>query len=683
MRIVRYFKDHIPAVILVVLLLVVQATCDLALPNYTSRIVDVGIQQAGVERVSTEALSARTFDIAAMLVEPDAEPLLRDSYEPAEDGTYALTDYGREHRDELDQAMTVPLIAAHFGEGVTGVDLDALLDAMKQGAVTKDDILPLVDTARGALAQAGDSLVEQQAVSAARAEYESLGYDISEIQRAYLVRVGLSMLGIAAVGMVAAIGVGFLSSRTAAKIGRSLRARLFQRVVAFSDAEVGSFSAASLITRGTNDITLIQNVCVMLQRMVLYAPIVAIGGIVMVTRTNVSMSWIIVLAVVVVTAIVLLLMKVAMPKFKIMQKLIDRVNLVSREILTGVPVIRAFDREQHEEARFEDASAALMKTQLFTNRVMTFMMPLLMLAMNGVSVLIVWVGARYIDQGVIQTGDLIAFITYSMVIIMGFLMISMVSIMLPRANVAAERIDEVLQTQPSIHDACVVRDADLPCTPGARIEFRDVCFAYARGSENVLDHVTFVAEAGETTAVIGATGSGKSTIVKLIERFYDVDSGSICVDGIDIRDISQQALRAQFGYVPQKAFLFSRRKRFCSRGPFARMFRMRTVRCRMTALPPLCRLLRRLISLPRRRRAFPPRSRRAVPMCREDSAKGSPSRAPWRRMRAPICSTTAFRRSITKPMLLYASGFRLNLPARRCLSSRRGSPRSCMQTRFS
>ena len=388
-----------------------------------------------------------------------------------------------------------------------------------------------------------------------------MGYDLDAMQMDYLAATGAKMLGLAALGMVIAVMVGFLASRTAAKVGRSLRERLFNQVVGFSDAEIQSFSAASLITRGTNDVQLVQMVTVMLLRMVLYAPILAIGGIIMIARTDLSMGWIIIAAVAAIAVIMGVLMKVAMPKFKIMQKLIDRVNLVSRELLTGLPVIRAFGREQHEEARFDEANTRLMKTQLFTNRVMTFMMPLMMLIMNLVSVGIIWFGGQAIDAGNLQTGDLIAFITYSMVIIMGFLMIGMLSIMLPRADVAAQRIDEVLECKPSIADPDPgkAKDALLGANglPGARIAFENVSFRYSDGAECVLEDVSFSCEPGKTTAIIGSTGSGKSTVLKLAERFHDVTSGRITVDGVDVRDVSQHALRAQLGYVPQAAFLFS------------------------------------------------------------------------------------------------------------------------------
>ncbi|MBX9034035.1 ABC transporter ATP-binding protein [Gordonibacter massiliensis (ex Traore et al. 2017)] len=560
MRIVRYLKNSKIAVVLIVCLLIVQAFTDLSLPNYTSKIVDVGIQQSGVEHAATDEMTAKTHDLVAMMLPAADEQTFRDAYTETADGTYKLDDEGKKEIDELDRMVAMPLVAIHYSQQIPDLDLDQVMQAYQAGVVTKDQILDMLDEAKEKMGDMGDSIVDQQAIAAAKQEYESLGYNLSDLQMNYLVRIGLIMLGLAALGMVVAIAVGFIASRTAAKVGATLRGRLFRRVVSFSDAEVQSFSAASLITRGTNDIQLVQMVTVMLLRMVLYSPILAIGGIIMVSRTNLAMSWIIVLAVVIIFVLIMVLMKVAMPKFKIVQKLIDRVNLVSREILTGLPVIRAFDRQPYEEERFDAANEHLMKTQLFTNRVMTFMMPLMMLVMNGVSVLIVWVGGSYIDTGTIQTGDLIAFITYAMVIIMSFLMIGMISIMLPRADVAAQRVNEVLETEPTICDPepSKARDAALADRAGgATIAFNDVSFKYGDSKECVLEDLSFTAEPGKTTALIGSTGSGKSTVIKLIERFYDVTEGSITLDGVDIRDLSQRALRAQLGYVPQKAFLFS------------------------------------------------------------------------------------------------------------------------------
>ncbi|MCB5389146.1 ABC transporter ATP-binding protein/permease [Eggerthella lenta] len=560
MRIIRYLKNCKVAVLLIVCLLVVQAFTDLALPHYTSDIVDVGIQQSGVEHAATDEMTAKTHDEIAMMLPVDDEQTFRDAYTETDDGTYKLNDQGKKEQEELDRMVALPLVAIHYSSQIPDLDLDQVMQAYEAGAIDKQKILDMLDEAKQHMGDMGDSIVDQQAIAAAKAEYESLGYNLSDIQMGYLVRIGLLMLGLAALGMVAAVLVGFIASRTAAKVGATLRSKLFRRVVSFSDAEVQSFSAASLITRGTNDIQLVQMVTVMLLRMVLYAPILAIGGIIMVSRTNLAMSWIIILAVAVIFVLIMVLMRVALPKFQIMQTLIDRVNLVSREILTGLPVIRAFDRQPYEEKRFDEASTKLMKTQLFTNRVMTFMMPLMMLIMNGVSVLIVWVGGGYIDNGTIQTGDLIAFITYAMVIIMSFLMIGMISIMLPRADVAAQRVNEVLETKPTICDPAAdkARDAELRRSgEGATIAFNDVSFRYGDSKECVLEHIDFTAEPGKTTALIGSTGSGKSTVIKLIERFYDVTEGSVTIDGVDVRDVTQQALREQLGYVPQKAFLFS------------------------------------------------------------------------------------------------------------------------------
>ena len=559
MRLIKNFANHRIAVAIVVVLLAVQAFCDLSLPNYTSDIVDVGIQQSGVEHASTDALTERTHDLVAIMESEQNESLFADSYSQRSDGTYELTDFGREHRADLDDAMSMPLVAVHYADQ-TGMDLDQLKTAYDAGMVQKPDVQTMLDEAKSQMGDMADSIVDQQAIAAAKAEYEQLGYDLNAMQMNYLLTTGGKMLGLAALGMVIAVIVGFIASRTAAKIGASLRSRLFERVLSFSDAEIQSFSAASLITRGTNDVQQVQMVSVMMLRMILYAPILAIGGIIMIARTNLSMGWIIVAAVLAIAVVMLFLMKVAMPKFKIMQKLIDRVNLVSREILTGIPVVRAFGREAHEEERFDEANLRLMKTQLFTNRVMTFMMPLMMLIMNLVSVAIIWFGGHAVDAGTLQTGDLIAFITYSMVIIMGFLMIGMLSIMLPRADVAAQRIDEVLKTESSIADPSteVCRDDELAArTGGAEIAFNDVSFRYPGSQDCVLEHVDFTAKPGQTTAIIGSTGSGKSTVIKLVERFADVSEGSITIDGIDIRDLSLHALRGQLGYVPQKAFLFS------------------------------------------------------------------------------------------------------------------------------
>ncbi len=546
MRVFRYLMQHKAALVVVLALLIAQAACDLALPNLTSSIVDVGIQQSGVEHVAADELSAQTHDAIAADLSGDDRALFERSYALGEGGRYALTQAGRAEIGRLDAIMAAPLARVY-----------------------------------GLSSGADGPMAAQEGISAALREYAALGFDLSAMQMRYLVGTGAAMLGLAALGAAFSVAVGLVAARTGGTIGRDLRRRMFGRVVAFSDAEIARFSAASLISRGTNDIQLIQNVSFMFLRMVLYAPILAIGGIVMVVATDAQMGWIVAVAIVVVLALVAVLFRITMPKFKIMQRLIDRVNLVAREMLTGLPVVRAFDRQAHEQERFDAASEHLMRTQLFTNRAMSFMMPAMMLVMNGVSVAIVWFGGLAVDAGTLQTGDLIAFITYAMVIIMGFLMLGMIAIMLPRADVAAERVDEVLACEPSVTDpqpegagrepkgteqmasssgALSEKDAirSIPsgCS-GVRIEFRDVSFRYADDGECALRDVSFVAEAGQTLAIVGGTGSGKSTVLKLIERFYDVTEGAVLVDGVDVRAMRQADLRAMLGYVPQKAFLFS------------------------------------------------------------------------------------------------------------------------------
>lgn len=457
-----------------------------------------------------------------------------------------------------------------MSEYMKEIDMDSLdnqakmdLAAVQNGTMTQEQFMAahfdlIRDTVRDKMGSAidsmGDSLVQSSAISFVKKEYKKIGVDVETKQVSYLWSTGAKMLAMALLMTVSAIIVGFLASKVSASIGKELREKVFNKVLEFSDAEINKFSTASLITRSTNDVQQIQMVCVMLLRMVAYAPILAVGGIIMVIKTHSGMEWIIVVAVAALLCLVAILMALAMPKFKIMQDLVDRVNLVSREILTGIPVIRAFSREKKEEERFDVANKSLTKVMLFTNRVMTFMMPLMMMVMYGITILIEWVASHRIDQGALEVGSMTAFITYTMQIVMSFLMITMVSIMLPRATVAAERIDDVLDTDVSIKDK---KEAKMLDAPKGIVEFKNVDFKYPDGDTNVLEGIDFIAKPGETTAIIGSTGSGKSTVAKLIPRFYDVTEGQITIDGIDVKDLSQKSIRDNIGYVPQKGILFS------------------------------------------------------------------------------------------------------------------------------
>ncbi len=531
----------------IIFLLVIQAFCDLSLPQYTSDIVDIGIQQSGIEYAVMEEMSADTYQgMASMLLAyggQEEQELFTGSYQQTEAGSYVLKDKSRTVMEQLDGLMVSFMQKMYQGLGVGA-----------QGAEPGDN--PAGTAGGGAAEGWNEALMRQQLIQAVKSEYQGLGWDMGRYQMNYLLKTGTKMLGITLVMMAAAILAGLLASYAAAGVGRNLRSRIFKKVISFSQGEMDQFSTASLITRSTNDVQQIQMVSVMLLRMVLYAPILGIGGVAKVLTTRTGMGWVIALAVGTISVLVVAVMAVAMPKFKKMQKLVDRLNLVSREILTGIPVIRAFSREKHEEGRFAEANRNLMKTQLFTNRVMAIMMPAMMLIMNGITVLIVWVGAHGIELGSLQVGDMMAFITYTMQIVMSFLMITMISVMLPRAGVAANRIQEVLDVDPKIQDPRQAEDEKLSDCRGV-LEFRDVCFRYPGADEDALEHISFTAQPGKTTAIIGSTGCGKSTLLHLIPRFYDVTSGSITLDGIDIRRLSQKKLREQLGFVPQKAVLFS------------------------------------------------------------------------------------------------------------------------------
>ena len=606
----KIFKNMLPyrkAVIIIIALLFVQAWCDLSLPSYTSDIIDVGIQNSGVEHIVPEKLTKSEFKTAQFIMTDDEADLWKGLYK-ADGEFYKLKDKSSKELDEADEKLNLPLImnyqmstlevssfkktiANQMGkkeselENVSveqlGESLGVKLKSFKQekedddgnkvkvdcvdarsffarmtqsGKMDKKSILSMRDKMSDTIDAMGSSLVKSMGVAYAVSCDKAAGIDVDHIQKSYLLFAGLKMLGMALLMGVVTVLVGFFASRVGAGIGMTLREKVFKNVVGFSNAEMDKFSTASLITRSTNDIQQIQMVSVMLLRMVAYAPILGIGGVLKVVQTGAGMGWIIVLAIAVILGYVMVLMSAAMPKFKLMQKLVDNINLVSREILTGLSVIRAFGREKKEEERFDEANKDLTKTMLFTNRVMTFMMPGMMMIMNILTVGIVWFGAKKIDGGNMQVGAMTAFITYAMMIVMSFLMLTMMSIMLPRAAVAAERIDEVVRTESSI------KDADEPeklTSHDGVISFEHVNFKYPGAEEDVLHDIDFVARPGETTAIIGSTGCGKSTLVNLIPRLYDVSDGRILLDGKDIRNISMSDLREEIGFVPQKGVLFS------------------------------------------------------------------------------------------------------------------------------
>ena len=606
----KIFKNMLPywkAVIIIIALLFVQAWCDLSLPAYTSDIIDVGIQNNGVEHVVPEKMTADEFDTAQFIMTDKETNTWKDIYEKKDD-LYELKDLSNKELNDIDEELTIPLIMNYqmramevdtFKETIAkqmGKDVSAFADmsvedigammhvdlkSFKQekedddgnkvkvdcvdvrpifanmlasGAMDKDQILSMRDTMEDTIDTMGSSLVKSMGIAYAVAADKDAGVNVDKIQKSYLLSAGLKMVGMALLMGLVTVLVGFFASRIGAGIGMTLRDGVFKRVVGFSNAEMDRFSTASLITRSTNDIQQIQMVSVMLLRMVAYAPVLGIGGVLKVMQTGAGMGWIIVLAILVILGYVMVLMSVTMPKFKLMQKLVDNINLVSREILTGLSVIRAFGREKKEEERFDGANKELTKTMLFTNRVMTFMMPGMMMIMNVLTVGIVWVGAHKIDAGTMQVGAMTAFITYAMMIVMSFLMLTMMSIMLPRAAVAAERIDEVIHTESSIQDPKVPEE--LTVHDGV-VRFEHVNFRYPGAEEDVLHDIDFVAEPGKTTAIIGSTGCGKSTLVNLIPRLYDVTGGQITLDGKDIRNITMADLREEIGFVPQKGVLFS------------------------------------------------------------------------------------------------------------------------------
>ena len=543
----KIFKNIAPywrSVIIILALLFVQAWCDLSLPSYTSDIIDVGIQNRGVEHVIPEEITEEDYMSAMLFMTEEEKTLWENSY-AKEDSNYVRADLSEEELEGLDEELILPLLM-NYQMSQTQV--------MMQNGMDEQTLMRLRQKAADTINTMGSSMIKSTGIAYAVACDERAGVDIHHIQQNYLLESGLKMVGMALLMGVVTVLVGFFASCVGAGIGRDLREKVFCRVVGFSNAEMDQFSTASLITRSTNDIQQIQMVSMMLLRIVAYAPILGIGGVWKVMQTGAGMEWIILLAILVILGYIGVLMKVAMPKFQLMQKLVDNLNLVSREILTGLPVIRAFVREKKEEERFDEANQKLTKTNLFTNRVMTFMMPGMMMIMNVLTVGIVWFGAHKIDGGTMQVGAMTAFITYAMMIVMSFLMLTVMSIMLPRAAVAAERIDEVIRTEPSITDA---KKPEKVTEHTGKLEFHHVNFRYPEAEEDVLRDIDFVAEPGKTTAIIGSTGCGKSTLVNLIPRLYDVTGGEITLDGKDIRQITMHDLRDELGFVPQKGVLFS------------------------------------------------------------------------------------------------------------------------------
>ena len=560
-RLFKYMGMYWKAVLLILLLLCGQAYCDLSLPGYTSDIVNVGIQQGGIEESVPKAISKEKMGQLLMFLDDDSKQEVLDAYEEDET-TYDKEAYvlkeslqkNDQKYNNLKDLLSMPMMActAMESDSAMSEQVQQMMQAAQHNPQILQQTMGQMEEKFGDLP---DTILDQAAISYVKGAYQDLGMDMDHIQLHYLFTTGAKMLFLAFCGMAISILVGLLASRVGASAGRNLRSRVFRKVVGFSNNEFDHFSTASLITRSTNDIQQIQMLMVMLLRIVLYAPILALGGVYKVFQTNVSMSWIIALAVILIGLVVLVLFTVAMPKFKSMQTLVDKLNLVTREILTGLSVIRAFDTEKHEEERFDQANRNLTKTNLFVNRAMTFMMPVMMLIMNGVSVLIVWTGSHGISDGQMQVGDMMAFIQYTMQIIMGFLMICMISIMLPRAAVSAERVDEILTSETMIHDP--EQPKRLTDAEKGVLKFDHVSFRYPGAEEEVLSDISFTAEPGKTTAIIGSTGSGKSTLLNLIPRFYDVTEGKITLGGKDIRDISQRDLREELGYVPQKGVLFS------------------------------------------------------------------------------------------------------------------------------
>ena len=570
MRIIKLFKNHVLALVCAVALIVISCNADLALPTYMSEIVDVGIQQGGIESPAPDTICAESLsDLELFMPEDDMATVEAAYSEPDAEGirTYVGSEAGRAEDGAVSDAISLPetvvlsleqgVDASSVADSMTGtLDMQTVRSACEAGIIPKEKLVEAASAMSDSMGSMGGSIVKQRAVTYVQQEYEAQGISLTDVQNSYLASMSLKMFGLCAVSLVATILTGAVASHTACTIARDLRRQTFDRVMHFSPAEVGKFSQASLITRCTNDIQQIQMATTLFIRMVLMAPIMGVVAVMRVLATHTGLEWAIGVAVIAVCAVVGVLMGLTMPKFKKMQKLVDRVNLIAREMLDGVMPIRAFGRQDHELGRFDDASRDLMDTQLFTNRAMSFMMPLMMLVMNCITVLIVWAGSHGVNDGVMQVGDMMAFISYTMQIVMAFMILTMVSVMLPRAEVAAERVEEVLSTQSSIKEP---EHPQLPAAdaPRGELVFKNVSFQYPDAREDVISGVSFTVHAGQTLGVIGSTGCGKSTLVQLIPRLYDVTGGKVTLDGIDVRDLSLSELRRRVGYVPQQGMLFS------------------------------------------------------------------------------------------------------------------------------
>ena len=572
-RIILNLAPYWYLVVIILALLGVQAFCDLSLPQYTSDMIDTGIQNHGVEYPIPGKLTPEEMAYSSLFMDSSEKTAWEELYTKNGD-IYELKDMDKEQLEENSEKFLIPLILTYMTANTSEKQFkDIIGESMKNnpqavpegfdisgmsleeiGKMDTAQLLAIREQKEKAIDTVGSSTMKSMGIAYAISCDKGAGIDVDAIQKSYLWKQGLKMLLMAGLMLLASVGAGFFAARTGAGIGRDLREKIFKKVISYSNTEMDKFSTASLITRSTNDVQQIQIVTALLLRVLMYAPILGIGGVIKVLSTGANMGWIIIAAVAVILLLVMVLMVVAMPKFKAMQKLVDGLNLISREILTGLNVIRAFGREEVEEERFDDANSKLMKNQLFTNRVMTFMMPCMMLVMYGVTLTIVWVSAHRIDAGDLQVGAMTAFITYAIMIVMSFLMLTVMSVMLPRAGVAADRIDEVLKTDTSI------KDTDSPEKPESFrgvVKFDNVAFRYPNADGNAVEGISFTAEPNKTTAIIGSTGCGKSTLINLIPRFYDVTEGSITLDGVDIRKLTKNDLRSQIGLVPQKGVLFS------------------------------------------------------------------------------------------------------------------------------